>query len=46
VEPQARVFYLDADRRLLEQYQKTGNLTYLKNIGTFRAVREVWGDGP
>ncbi len=39
-------FYLDADRRLLQQYRETGNSRYLKNIGTFEAAREVWGEGP
>ncbi len=39
-------FYLDADRRLLQQYRETGDSRYLKNIGTFAAAREVWGEGP
>lgn len=39
-------FYLDADRRLLQWYQETGEARYLKNVGTFEAARDVWGPGP
>jgi pyrroloquinoline quinone (PQQ) biosynthesis protein C len=44
--PTAAAFYVDADRRLIEQFQKTGDAHYLTNLGTFRAARDVWGDGP
>ncbi len=46
VEPRARAFYLECDRRLVEQAQNTGDLTYLRNVGTMEACRECWGDGP
>ncbi len=46
VEPEGRAFYLDCDRRLAEQAQKTGDLAYLRNIGTMEASRECWGYGP
>ena len=44
--PTAAAFYVDADRRLIGEFQRTGNAAYLTNIGTFNAAREVWGDGP
>lgn len=39
-------FYLDADKRLGNEFVKTGDRRYLAKIGTSDAVREVWGEGP
>ncbi len=41
-----RAFYLDSDRWLLKRFQETGDRNYLTNVGTFKAVDQVWGHGP
>lgn len=41
-----RAFYLDSDRWLLKRFQETGDRNYLRNVGTFKAVDQVWGPGP
>ncbi|MEK6920961.1 MAG: hypothetical protein AABX82_03705, partial [Nanoarchaeota archaeon] len=46
LDPSARAFYVDADKRLLAQFETTEDRTYLRNVGTFAAVKEVWGEGP
>ncbi len=46
LKPAERTFYLDADRRMLEQFERTGNPIYLEKAGTFEAVKEAWGEGP
>ncbi|MBI4150147.1 iron-containing redox enzyme family protein [Candidatus Woesearchaeota archaeon] len=44
--PTARAFYADADRRLLDQYEATGDQRYLANLGTLQGARDIWGAGP
>ncbi|MBI4895373.1 MAG: iron-containing redox enzyme family protein [Candidatus Aenigmarchaeota archaeon] len=41
-----RAFYLDCDRWLIDQYDRTLDTKYLKNVGTLQAVKDVWGEGP
>ena len=46
LKPSERAFYLDADRRMLGQFERTGDPRYLEKAGTFEAVHEAWGEGP
>lgn len=38
--------YREADKWLVEQFQKTGDVGYLAKVGTSNVLWHVWGDGP
>ena len=44
--PEEKVFYHDTDQWLFNRFRETGDARYLKNVGTFEAVNDVWGPGP